>query len=204
MRPTPPWPRRPHRPARLKPAALLALLVAVLSGPALALDADDDIGRATEPPVTLTMTQTATAGAGVVGLPLSDAGTPFTTSTQTMVWAGRGPVALGFGVEQRWRAPAWALAPQAVQADRDSPLLLGLAVRTSPSTRLVWQTQTDARGSTSNLGEPVGSTLSLDLRHTDAYRTLLRGSLRMELARGTAITLKPRGRRIGVALTSQW
>jgi hypothetical protein len=193
----------PQLPLCRRGGLVIAALAAACSGPALALDASDDSGRAAESSITVTMTQTATAGAGLAALPLSDTGTPFSTSTQTMVWAGRGPMALGFGVEQRWRAPAWALAPQAVPADRDGPLVLGLALRTSPSTQLVWQTKTDLRGS-STLGEPTGSTLSLDLRHTDAYRTLLRGSLRMELARGTAITLKPRGRRIGVALTSQW
>ena len=44
----------------------------------------------------------------------------------------------------------------------------------------------------------------LNLRHSDSYRDLARASLRAELAQGTAIWLKPRGRQIGVALTSQW
>lgn len=196
---------------------LIAMAVACLAGPAAALDTEALQAAIVEPALSLSLTQQAALPEAPAVSPLREAdsssGAAFSTTTQTMVWAGRGRMALGFGVAQRWRAPAWARQPEAQPLDRDGQLLLGLSLRTSAHTRLVWQTpaSTDGRtgaGGPIGLGEPTGRAdgrlLALDLRRSDAYRALVRGSLRMELGHGTALSLKPRGRRIGVALTSQW
>lgn len=118
------------------------------------------------------------------------------TSTQTMAWVSRGRLGLGLGVERPWQAPLGMPQPLQDGAAPNDRLVLGLALRTGQRSRLLWQTepeQTDAR--------PPGA---LQLRSTNPMKSLARGVLRMELGRDTALSLKPRGRRIGVTLTSQW
>lgn len=208
-----PMPRLPAALRSLRPARRLlsrlaaAAAVAGLAGAAAALETEPQQAQAPEPALSLSLTQQPAQPEGGAAAPLRDAGTPFSTATQTMVWAGRGRVALGFGVEQRWRAPVWAQQPDAQPTERDGQLLLGLSLRTSTHTRLVWQTAA-APAAPLALGEPGERSerrlLALDMRRSDAYRALVRGSLRMELGQGTALSLKPRGRRIGIALTSQW
>lgn len=196
----------PDRRAGGLPVALV-VAAACLAVPAAALETEPPERQAVEPALSLSVTQQAALPDAASAAPLRDAGPSFNTATQTMVWAGRGRVAMGFGVEQRWRAPVWAQPPDAQPPVREGQLLLGLSLRTGTHTRLVWQTAA-APTSPYGLAEPSersdGRLLALDLRRSDAYRALVRGSLRMELGRGTALSLKPRGRRIGVALTSQW
>jgi hypothetical protein len=169
-------------------------------------------------PVNFELTHTTTDGAdgatGQVwtpGLQAHDAGTSarFATATETMVWARRGRLGLGLGVEARWQAPDWAQAPRADAGD-GRRLLLGLSVATSARTRLVWQTNGDwlhdaieARG-----GQPGSTTdqarLPLSMQKSNPYRALLRGSLRVNLGGRAAVALKLRGRRVGVAYTNEW
>lgn len=163
-----------------------------------------------------TVAPAASAGQGIAALQPGTAGAGFETATQTMAWIGGRRAAFGVGVEQPWRAPAASLVPQANET-RDARLLLGVTLATSSRTRLSWHsepfgTRRSAEGGagpaagTANEGAPTAEApvLALDMRRSDPYRAMLRGSLRMQLGRDTAITLKPRGRRIGVALTSQW
>jgi hypothetical protein len=118
------------------------------------------------------------------------------TATQTMAWVSRGRLGLGLGVERPWQPPA--AGPQAwneANAGGDR-VVLGLALRTGLRQRLVWQTDP------ADTPAPVPG--ALDLRSTHPMKSLARGVLRMELGRDTALSLKPRGRRIGITLTSQW
>ena len=179
------------------------LLIALLpAAAALAAQAQTEAATAValreQAALRVELTQTAVAPA-VTAVPAP--GQPaagFEAATQTTLWAGGARAAVGLGVQQPWRAPAWA-APAAADPARDGQLLLALALKTSANSRFVWQSEPLAAD-----GTAPPPALALDLRRSDPYRSLLRGSLRMQLGRDTAITLKPRGRRIGVALSSQW
>lgn len=86
--------------------------------------------------------------------------------------AGRDRMALGLGMEQRWRTSTGVLAGSAAEA----------VTADNPEMRV-----------------------SLVLTRSDPYRALLRGTLmRVELTGQTALSLKTRGSRVGVALSSQW
>lgn len=118
------------------------------------------------------------------------------TSTQTMAWVSRGRLGLGLGVERPWQAPLAMPQPLQEGAAPSDRLVLGLAVRMGQRSRLLWQTEPEPAD--------VRSPGALQLRSTSPMKSLARGVLRMELGRDTALSLKPRGRRIGVTLTSQW
>lgn len=140
--------------------------------------------------VQLTETPVLRATTPVPGQPSSS------TSTQTMAWVSRGRVGLGLGVERPWQAPMpmpQSMQDGTAQVDR---LVLGLALRTGERSRLLWQTEPEQPDAAS----PGG----LQLRSSNPMKSLARGVLRMELGRDTALSLKPRGRRIGITLTSQW
>ena len=134
-------------------------------------------------------------------MPVAGQPAAFDAATQTTVWAGVGRAAIGLGVQQPWRAPTWA-APAAAEPQRDGHLLLALSLKTSGNSRVVWQSE--PLGATPADGGIAAPARTLDLRRSDPYRSLLRGSLRMQLGRDTALTLKQRGRRLGVVLSSQW
>ncbi len=151
-------------------------------------------------PLRVELTQTAVAPAGTA-MAAPGQGAGFETATQTTLWAGGARAAIGLGVQQPWRAPAWT-ASAAAAAPREGQLLLALALKTSSHSRLIWQTEPLAAATADGPAAP--SAPALDLRHSNPYRGLLRGSLRMQLGRDTALTLKPRGRRLGVVLSSQW
>jgi hypothetical protein len=186
---------------RLLPRLLMALLPAAAALPAQAqTEAATAAALREQAPLRVELTQTTVAPA-VTAVPAPGQSAGFDTATQTTLWAGSARAAIGLGVQQPWRAPAWA-APARADTARDGQLLLALALKTSTHSRLIWQTEPLA--ATSADGSAAPPPLALDLRHSNPYRSLLRGSLRMQLGRDTALTLKPRGRRIGVALSSQW
>ncbi|MFO1336898.1 MAG: hypothetical protein U1F53_01460 [Burkholderiaceae bacterium] len=196
---------------RPRPAlGLAALAGALLAGPAHAFD-PAPVPDA-PPPLRLEWTQAPGSVVPPGTAPLYGPLNPAGNTTQTMLWAGRGPVALGLGVEQRWAAPPGALASPGTPGlvgPHGGQWLFGLSLQTSLQTRLVWQLPTDpppADGAPP--GAPVsglrGARVSLDWGHPDPYKGLLRGSLRFELARDTTLSIKPRGGQWSLGLSSKW
>lgn len=192
-------------------AALAGLLIAS-TGAAQAIEPTrtDD---ASPSPLHLEWTQgpgsTTPAGASPLHEMPHGPATVYGGSTQTMLWAGRGRVAVGVGVEQRWAAPPGYPAAPALVGERDGQWLLGLSLRTSLQTRLVWQVPTMQGAAAGTLGDGLGDRvnaprLSLDWGHPDPYKGLLRGSLRFELARDTTVSIKQRGGHWSLALSSKW
>ena len=198
---------RPHHGMPL--AAVVGGLCLLAAGQARALDPNVTSEAPASPPIHLEWSQSA-------GSPsLANAPAPYGpatlqgNSTQTMLWAGRGRVALGLGVEQRWAAPPGSPAAAGLVGERSGQWLFGVSLQTSLQTRLSWQVPA-SYGSPSGLpaSEPVvgqrAARLSLDWGHPDPYKGLLRGSLRFELARDTTLSIKPRGGNWSLALSSKW
>jgi hypothetical protein len=216
-------PARAARPEALQPSVLRgaigALTLAALTTAAAATPAERALtAPQAEAPVNVELTRTTTDGADASfgqtrtpSLQAREAGTParFDTTTETMVWARRGRLGLGLGVEARWQAPDWAQAPRA-DAGEGRRLLLGLSLATSERTRLVWQTNgdglhdaIDARDGQTGAGADQ-TRLPLSMQKSNPYRALLRGTLRVNLGGRAAVALKLRGRRVGVAYTNEW
>lgn len=195
MRPAHRLVARPPAAARLVPCLMASALLAAI------------VHAEPEPPlpgrITLELQETNVAGPVPEALPMQG-GASFSTSTQSMVWARRGSLGLGLGVAQPWQSPSrlQGAAPDdaggPLGAPDDRRLVLGLALYTGASSRLVWQAQMTGE-TTTRLPGPA-----LVLKRADPVRALARGALRMELSRNTTLTLRPRGRRISVALSSQW
>ncbi|MFO1341236.1 MAG: hypothetical protein U1F53_23950 [Burkholderiaceae bacterium] len=193
------------------PLATLAALLLAAVGPAQALEPTLSSNDTAPSPLHLEWTQSAGNPA------LANAPSPYGpaalqgNATRTMLWASRGRVAVGLGLEQRWTAPPGYPTAPALVGERDGQWLLGVSLQTSLQTRLVWQMPTangpsNAYGATT--GEPLNgqrsARLSLDWGHPDPYKGLLRGSLRFELARDTTVSIKPRGGHWSLALSSKW
>jgi hypothetical protein len=216
-------PVRAARPEALQPSVLRgaigALTLAALTTAAAATPAELALtAPQAQAPVNFELTRTTTDGADASfgqahtpSLQAREAGTParFDATTETMVWARRGRLGLGLGVEARWQAPDWAQAPRA-DAGEGRRLLLGLSLATSERTRLVWQTNGDglhdaieARDGQTGAGTDQAR-LPLSMQKSNPYRALLRGSLRVNLGGRAAVALKLRGRRVGVAYTNEW
>lgn len=130
----------------------------------------------------------------------------FQSTTQTMLWARRERWSAGVGVEQRWQPPGEGQAlPPAVQA-RGAGLLVGVSVGTSERSSLVWQAPLMRAADPTGLAAPERQMrLGLAFQARDPYADLRRGSLmRVELSGPTVFSLRPRGGRLAMVLSSQW
>lgn len=128
-------------------------------------------------------------------------------AAQTMLWAGRGAFAVGLGVEQRWRRPLNGADGEALPGEGD--LMLGLAVSPTNRTRfsLQWPSPPEAPRTAGSLIAPSARQvrLALTFKRSDPYATLRSGALtKLEISSQTALALRARGGRVGVALTSRW
>ncbi len=204
----PPRVPRPHHGVPL--AAVVGGLCLLAAGQARALD-PSLANEAQASPIHLEWTQSAGNPSLATAPALYGPATVQGNSTQTMLWAGRGRVAVGLGVEQRWAAPPGYPATARLVGERNGQWLFGVSLQTSLQTRLSWQVPA-SYGYGSQAGwpasEPVdgqrAARLSLDWGHPDPYKGLLRGSLRFELARDTTLSIKPRGGNWSLALSSKW
>jgi hypothetical protein len=141
----------------------------------------------------------ALLGAGSGGLP----GASATRVVQTMAWTARPALQLGLGIEKRWTSPGvvGTLAPTAAGAG----LLVGLRLDAGPRAHLtvaapLWRPDTPY-GDSQTRQMRVG----LALTPQDPYADLRRGLLtKIELSGQTTLAVRPRGRRIGLLLTSHW
>lgn len=132
--------------------------------------------------------------------------------TQTMLWARRERLGLGFGVEQRWPPVGMAPAHAAAPAGRDAGMRVGLSWATGESSQITWSApllpqRLGDGGAWPGVDRPAERDLRLGLefRKTDALANLRRGTLlKLELSRETTLSLKPRGGRLGLTLTSHW
>lgn len=116
-------------------------------------------------------------------------------ATQTVVWTDRERWSLGLGVEQRWRRPL--PGGPGLQWDGQNALV-GLSVPTGRGSRLAWQVPLADGGDA-----PVR--VSWSFRTHDPYRDLFRGSLmKVEFSGQTSLSLRARGGRLGLMLTSRW
>ncbi len=128
-------------------------------------------------------------------------------------WAGQGPAAVGLGVQHRWQAPD-AMRPPGAGDARRPQLILSLGWRAGPRSRVVWQSEAfggapqahdvPALPDLDDADAPDRAGHRLDLRRSDAYRAMLRGSMRMNLGRDASLSIKPRGRRLGVTYNRRW
>lgn len=116
-------------------------------------------------------------------------------ATQTVLWADHERWSLGLGVEQRWRRPLPG-GPGLQWAGQNA--LVGLSVPTGAGSRLAWQLPLADAGEA-----PVR--VSWSFRSRDPYRDLFRGSLmKVEFSGQTSLSLRARGGRLGLMLTSRW
>lgn len=124
-------------------------------------------------------------------------------ATQTVLWNDRAHWSMGLGVEQRWRQPL-AGGPggpggPGLRLDGQN-LLVGLSVPTGAQSRLAWQLPVADPRSTE-----APMRVSWSFRPSDPYRELFRGSLlKLEFSGQTALSLRARGGRLGLMLTSRW
>lgn len=123
-------------------------------------------------------------------------------SVQSMLWARRQAVSVGFGVEQRSRrlselATGAAAAPM-VQGQR---LMVGVSVATSERTSValqapIWRDQRE---------RAADDAPRMQLRSRDSLGELRAGlQMKMQVSEGTTVALRPRKRGFGVTLRSQW
>lgn len=121
-------------------------------------------------------------------------------ATQTMLWRHRGAVGFGVGIEHRGGVAGAGLALPPGSTDA---LLVGVSVATGEHTRLSLQTPAAGLADTPLAQRPMK--VALTFQATDRLRQLRRGSLvRMELSGQTTLSLRARGGRLGLALTSRW
>ena len=132
--------------------------------------------------------------------------------TQTMLWARRERLGLGFGVEQRW-APVASLANPfpAPAATRDAGMLVGLSWATGESSQVTWATPLLPPRSAGMAWAGAEKwperemRLGLDFRKRDPYAELRRGALmKFEVSRDTTVSVKPRHGRLSFTLASRW
>jgi hypothetical protein len=125
---------------------------------------------------------------------------------QSMLWARRRAVAVGFGVEQR-AAPLplnAAVAPAMQPALPDQRLLVGVSVAATERVSIAMHTPvwSDARLRAAEAAQPGG----MNLRSRDAARDLKDAlSLKMQFRdSATSLSVRPRKGGVGVTLRSQW
>ena len=124
-----------------------------------------------------------------------------TITNQTMLWTGGPRLSLGLGIAQR----AAPLLPRTPAATGDAGLLIGLGLNTVGRTRLIWQTPLLRADGSDTAGAARQMRMGLVFSLHDPYADLRRGMLtRIELSGQTALALRSRGGRLGLALTSRW
>lgn len=126
------------------------------------------------------------------------------TARRAMLWSSHGALHLGLGVQQPMAATgsaAMADGGRPLQAPR---LLLGASLDTSGTTQLQWRTPLRT-SLVSDAEEPRLMEVSLVLKPQDPLAHLRRGSLmKLELGGQTQLSLRPRGGKVMLRLTSQW
>ncbi len=141
----------------------------------------------------------APVSAGSGGLP----GAGSTRVVQTMIWTARPALQLGLGIEKRWTPPSVAgtLAPGAANAG----LLVGLRLDAGPRANLTVAAPLWRHEASDGDIQTRHMRVALALTPQDPYADLRRGLLtKIELSGQTTLALRPRGRRIGLLLTSHW
>ncbi|WP_395699176.1 hypothetical protein [Aquabacterium sp.] len=134
--------------------------------------------------------------------PATGGPTQYASGTRTMLWSRRGAVQWGLGLEQPAAQAAGMLQPGLLPAPR---MLLGASLDTSASTQLQWRTPVPAGLARDGQEPPRTMELSLVLKPSDSLAALRRGALmRLELSGQTQLSLRPRGGRLGLLLTSKW
>jgi hypothetical protein len=129
-------------------------------------------------------------------------------ATETMLWAGHGPVAAGLGWLQAPQAldgnplPAWA---RGAAAANEAALLVGLAVTPNDRTRLTWQTALTHASPDLNPAAASSMRLGLAFKVRDPLAELRRGALmELEFSAQTQLTLRPSSGHLNLSLHSRW
>lgn len=128
-------------------------------------------------------------------------------TVQTMVWTARPLLQLGLGIERRWPQPSSVSspAPNPTDAGLLVGLLVGLRLDAGPRAHLTWEAPLWRPETSSGDGQTREMRVALALTPQDPYADLRRGLLtKVELSGQTTLALRPRGRRIGLLLTSHW
>jgi hypothetical protein len=129
-------------------------------------------------------------------------------ATETMLWAGQGPVAAGVGLLQVPQsadgnppAAAWAGGP----TGNETAWLLGIAVAPDEHTRLSWQTTLAHASPDPALAGPPSMRLGLAFKVRDPLAELRRGTLmELEFSAQTQLSLRPNSGHLGLSLNSRW
>lgn len=126
----------------------------------------------------------------------------FSAGTRTMLWSRNGALQWGLGLEQASPQGAASVQPGLMPAPR---VLLGASLDTSANTQLQWRTPVPATPARDGQDATRVMELSLVLKPTDAMAAQRRGALmRLELSGQTQLSVRPRGGRLGLLLTSKW
>ena len=125
---------------------------------------------------------------------------------RSMLWAGAGSLQLGLGVQQSSSPLPSTMASEPGRPQQAPQLLLGASLDTSSTTQLRWHTPVRPAASlVREADEPRVMELSLVLKPQDPLANLRRGSLmKLELGGQTQLSLRPRGGKVMLRLTSQW
>ncbi|HYE69889.1 MAG TPA: hypothetical protein VD932_00010 [Aquabacterium sp.] len=128
------------------------------------------------------------------------------TAQRSMLWAGPGSLQLGLGVQQASSTLHPAMATESGRPLQAPQLLVGASLDTSSTTQLRWHTpMRPAASLVRESEEPRVMELSLVLKPQDPLANLRRGSLmKLELGGQTQLSLRPRGGKVMLRLTSQW
>jgi hypothetical protein len=120
-------------------------------------------------------------------------------SSHAILWRSIGRLSLGLGLQRR--AGEWRLG---ALPERDgSDLLVGLAVRTGPQSRLSFESSPAAW---SGAQAPAAGSApgTLVLQSTDPWRSVRRGVLRMNLDDDSSIGLRLRKRKVMLQYSRTW
>ena len=124
---------------------------------------------------------------------------------QTMVWARRQALSLGVGVEQRSDALALnAASPATAAAARTAQsVMVGMQVAAGDRTSFALQAPVWSDSADRAAQQPDAPRMAL--RSRDSMGDLkLALSMKMQLAQGTNLSVRPRKGGLGVTLRSQW
>ncbi len=128
--------------------------------------------------------------------------TQFSSGTRTMLWSRKGALQWGLGLEQASAQAPAGVQPGLMPAPR---VLLGASLDTSTRTQLQWRTPMPATLARDGQDAPRVMEFSLVLKPADSMAALRRGALmRLELSGQTQLSVRPRGGRMALQLTSKW
>ncbi len=133
-----------------------------------------------------------------------DEPTRFPAATQMMLWTGGARVQVGLAIEQALPTPAQQRMAGGV-APGELGMLVGVGITASERVQLTWHTPLSQPGPFMAASPQRQMRLGLAVSLRDPYADLRRGLLiRVEFSGQTALSLRPRGGRLGLLLTSQW